>query len=108
MVDTFRQAVRILHLDHPLAQAPALVGPAPATIARLSDHGRIQEGSPARLLVFNARTLNEVVSRPQADRIVIDGGRRSGARPPDYSEMWEDAAAPAKPRSDTHADAPAS
>ncbi len=108
MVDTFRQAVRILHLDHPLAEAPTLVGPAPATIARLSDHGRIQEGAPARLLVFNARTLNEVVSRPQADRIVIDGGRRSSARPPDYSEMWEEAAAPAKPRSDTHADAPAS
>ena len=31
MVDTFRQAVRILHLDHPLAEAPTLVGPAPAT-----------------------------------------------------------------------------
>ncbi len=30
MIDTFRQAVRILHLDHPLAEAPALVGPAPA------------------------------------------------------------------------------
>src|SRR5262249_3779050 len=28
MVDNFRQAVRILHLDHPLTDAPALVGPA--------------------------------------------------------------------------------
>jgi len=106
MVDTFRQAVRILHLDHPLAEAPTLVGPAPATIARLSDHGRIQEGAPARLLVFNARTLSEVVSRPHADRIVIDSGRRSSARAPDYSEMWE-AATAANPRSATHADAPA-
>ena len=107
MVDTFRQAVRILHFDHPLADAPVLVGPAPAAIARLADHGRLQQGAPARLVLFNARTLNEVVSRPHADRIVIDGGRRSSARAPDYSEMWEDAAAPANPRSATHADAPA-
>ena len=89
MIDTFRQAVRILHLDHPLADAPALVGPAPAKIAKLSDHGRIAAGGPARLIVFNARTLNEIVSRHHADRIVIDRGRRSGARVPDYSELWD-------------------
>jgi hypothetical protein len=40
--------------------------------------------------VFNARTLNEIVSRHHADRIVIDRGRRSGARVPDYSELWHD------------------
>jgi cytosine deaminase len=90
MIDTFRQAVRILHLDHPLADAPALVGPAPAKIAKLPDHGRIVAGVPARLIVFNARSLNEIVSRHHADRIVIDRGRRSGARVPDYSELWDD------------------
>src|SRR5262249_9087770 len=41
MVDTYRQAVRILHLDHPLADSPTLVGPAPADIARLPEHGRL-------------------------------------------------------------------
>ncbi len=89
MVDTFRQAVRILHLDHPLAEAPALVGPMPASIANLADHGRLAVGAPARLIVFNARSLNEIVSRPQSDRIVIDHGRRSSARAPDYSELWD-------------------
>jgi cytosine deaminase len=88
MIDTFRQAVRILHLDHPLAEAPALVGPAPARIAKLTEQGRIAVGAPARLIAFNARTLNEVVSRHQADRIVIDG-KRSKARVPDYSELWD-------------------
>jgi cytosine deaminase len=29
MVDTFRQAVRILHLDHPFADAAAMAGPVP-------------------------------------------------------------------------------
>jgi cytosine/creatinine deaminase len=89
MVDTFRQAVRILHLDHPLSDAPALVGPAPAAIARLTQHGRLAIGGPARLIVFNARSLNEIVCRSQADRIVIDNGRRSSARVPDYAELWD-------------------
>ncbi len=89
MVDTFRQGVRILHLDHPLTEAPTLVGPAPAGIAGLAEHGRIGAGVPARLIVFNARSLNEVMSRPQSDRIVIDNGRRSTARIPDYAELWD-------------------
>jgi len=89
MVDNFRQAVRILHLDHPLTDAPALVGPAPARIANLKEHGRLAVGCPARVIVFNARSLSEIVSRPQTDRIVIDNGRRSSARPPDYSELWD-------------------
>ena len=77
MVDTFRQAVRILHLDHPLAERAG----AGRTGARRDRAARpitaaSPEGAPARLIVFNARTLNEIVSRPQADRIVIDRGRR--------------------------------
>jgi cytosine deaminase len=91
MIDTLRQAVRVLHLDHPLAEAPALAGPAPAGIAKLAEHGRIAEGAPARLIAFNARTLNEIMSRHHSDRIVIDCGRRSGARVPDYSELWDNA-----------------
>lgn len=96
MIDTFRQAVRILHLDHPLADAPTLVGPAPARIVKLTEQGRIAAGDPARLIAFNARTLNEVVSRHQADRVVIDG-RRSHARVPDYSEFWDNALVSGQP-----------
>jgi cytosine deaminase len=88
MVDTFRQAVRILHLDHPLTSAPVLVGPAPAAVAGLAGHGRIAAGAPARLMVFSARTLNELISRPQADRVVIHEGRRIAETVPDYAELW--------------------
>jgi cytosine/creatinine deaminase len=87
MVDTFQHAVRIFHLDHPLAGAPALVGPIPGEITRASGHGRIVAGAPARLILFGARTLNELLSRPQADRIVIDRGRRVRERLPDYEEL---------------------
>jgi cytosine/creatinine deaminase len=89
MVDTFRQAVLVLHLDHPLTGAPALVGPNPAAIGKFSGQGRIAVGEPARLIVFNARTINEIVSRPQSDRVVIDRGMRLAAAMPDYSELWD-------------------
>jgi cytosine deaminase len=93
MVDTFRQAVRILHADHPLSAAPALVGASPAQIGKFNGHGRLEVGSPARLIVFNARSINEIVSRPQSDRIVIDRGERIAAAVPDYSELWSEQAA---------------
>jgi cytosine deaminase len=89
MVDTFRQAVRILHFDHPLAQAPALVGAMPSAITGLRSHGLIATGAAARLIVFNARTINEIVSRAQADRVVLEHGKQLKASAPDYSELWE-------------------
>jgi cytosine/creatinine deaminase len=93
VVDTFRQAVRILHFDHPVSGAPALVGANPAAIGDFAGHGRIAAGAPAQLIVFNARTINEIISRPQSDRIVIRNGERLDARAPDYSELWESDAA---------------
>jgi cytosine/creatinine deaminase len=87
MVDTFRQAVRILHLDHPFGDAPALVASAPAEIIGAKPLGTIAIAAPARLILFNARTLNELICRPQSDRIVIDRGRRIAAEIPDYAEL---------------------
>ena len=90
-VDTFRQAVRILHLDHPLTGAPALVGSTPAAIGKLTGHGRLALGQSARLIVFNARSINEIVSRPHSDRVILADGERLRATVPDYSELWEQA-----------------
>jgi cytosine deaminase len=86
MLDTFRQGVRILHLDHPHGVAPALVGPVPAGLMGL-DHGILRAGGAARLIVLNARTLNEVICRPHADRIVVVDGRRLNRELPDYDEL---------------------
>jgi len=87
MVDNLCQAIKIAHLDHPLNDVPALVGPVPATIIAAGSLGRIGAGGPARLILFAARTLNELVCRPQSDRIVIDRGRRVLERVPEYSEL---------------------
>jgi cytosine deaminase len=89
VLDTFREAVKILHMDHPVTGAPSLVGTMPAAIGQFDGHGRLTVGAPARLIVFNARTINEIVSRPHSDRIVIDHGARLRAAAPDYSELWD-------------------
>jgi cytosine/creatinine deaminase len=90
VLDTYRQAVRILHIDHPLTGTPALVSTVPASMGGFSDHGALAIGAAARFIVFNARTINEIVSRPQSDRVVIDRGARRSVTAPDYSELWQD------------------
>jgi cytosine/creatinine deaminase len=87
MVDTLRQAIRIAHLDHPIGDVPAMAGPVPAAIIGVAPLGRIGVGGPARFILFSARSLNELVCRPQSDRIVIDRGRRVLGGVPDYSEL---------------------
>lgn len=87
MVGTFRQAVRILHLDHPIDQAPGMAGPVPAAMIRAGDLGSIAVGGEARLILFPARNLNELMCRPQSDRIVIDRGRVVTDALPDYAEL---------------------
>ena len=87
MVDTFREAVRIAHLDHPFGNSPGMAGPVPSSIIGAGPIGHVETRAPARLILFNARTLNELVCRPQSDRIVIDRGRPVLDDLPDYSEL---------------------
>jgi cytosine/creatinine deaminase len=84
MLDTFRQGVKIAHLDHPFGKAAALVGPAPAAIMGLPGAGTIAPGAPADLILMQAWSMNQVVARPQSDRTLLKRGRRLDARPPAY------------------------
>ncbi len=47
----------------------------PADLIRRPDLGRIGAGLPANLVIFQARSLNALLSRDQADRIVLNHGR---------------------------------
>ncbi|WP_434052063.1 MAG: cytosine deaminase [Roseibium sp.] len=87
MVEVFREAVRIAHLDHPLDDAAKLVTRVPADILNEPEFGRIAEGCVADLVIFNARTWSEFLSRPQADRIVMRNGMGIDRRLPDYREL---------------------
>jgi cytosine deaminase len=87
MVEVFREAVRILHLDHPIAASPRVVARAPATILRRPDRGVIAAGLPADLVLFHARSYTEFLARPQSDRTVLRSGKAIDSRLPDYREL---------------------
>jgi cytosine deaminase len=86
LVEVYREATRIAHLDHPVGDWPATVAATPAAVAGFASC-RIAEGAPADLILFRARTFNELLSRPQADRIVLRAGRAIDRTLPDYREL---------------------
>ncbi|MDX1542201.1 MAG: amidohydrolase family protein, partial [Geminicoccaceae bacterium] len=79
--------VRIGHLDRPVGAWPEAVTRTPATIMRLDERGTIAPGAPADLILFKARTWSELLSRPQADRVVLRAGRPIDTTLPDYREL---------------------
>jgi cytosine deaminase len=86
MLEVYREATRILHLDHPFGDWPRAVTAEPAAAMGL-DAGRLRVGAPADLVLFSARHMTELLSRPQADRVVLRGGRVSHATLPDWREL---------------------
>ncbi|GAB5378406.1 MAG: cytosine deaminase [Acuticoccus sp.] len=87
MVEVWREATRILHLDHPVADWPRAFSTTPAAIMGLPDRDAIGPGAPADLVVFTARDWTELMSRPQSDRRVIRDGALIDATPPAYDEL---------------------
>ena len=87
MLEVYRMATRTIHFDHPVADWPKTVAATPADVMRLAGTGRIDAGAPADLVVFKGRSLTELLSRPESDRIVLRNGRRSDAALPDYAEL---------------------
>jgi cytosine deaminase len=83
MLDTFTQAVKILHLDHPLGDWIRAATETPAAIMGI-DRGVLKAGAPADLMVLKARNYSEMLSRTQFDRTVLRAGRAIDTRLPDY------------------------
>lgn len=86
MLDTWREAVRILHLDHPFGDAPSLAGPAPAAITGF-DAGCIRKGGRADLMIFDAWRLEQLIARPQSDRLLLRRGASLPVKPPSYTAL---------------------
>ena len=88
--EVLREGARILHFDHPQADASAwtrAVSADPAAIARFAFIGELKAGVPADLVLFKGRNWTELMSRPQADRIVIRAGKAIDTTLPDYREL---------------------
>ena len=86
MLEVFREAVRIAQLDRPFGSWHRSVTSTPAGIMGVPA-GRIEPGAVADLILFRARSMNELLSRPQSDRIVLRAGVKIDASPPDYAEL---------------------
>ena len=50
-------------------------------------NGRMAAGAPAGLVLTRARTINELLSRPQNDRVVLYAGKQIDRTLPDYREL---------------------
>lgn len=87
LVEVFRSALRLQHLDHPVGHWPAAIAATAASMMGLERTGRIVPGAPADLIAFRARGWSELIARPQADRIVIRGGAPIDDAPPDFREL---------------------
>jgi cytosine deaminase len=87
MLEVLREAIRIAHFDHSDRPWLRVIGSTPADIMGLPQHGRIAVGRPADLVLTSARTIEELISRPQADRVVVVNGRAIDTTPPDYREL---------------------
>jgi cytosine/creatinine deaminase len=86
-LEVFREATRICHLDRPYGAWPRVVTTTPADLMGLAGAGRIGPGMPADLVLFEGRTWSELLSRPQANRVVLRNGRAIERRLPDYRDL---------------------
>jgi cytosine deaminase len=87
MLEVYRMATRILHLDHPVADWPKAVTSTPAEIMRLDGVGVLAAGGPADFIIFKGRSWTELLSRPESDRIVVRDGLAVARDLPDYAEL---------------------
>jgi cytosine deaminase len=86
MLEVYREATRILHFDHSARPWLKAIAATPGEVMGLPN-GRMAAGAPAGLVLTRARTMNELLSRPQTDRVVLCAGKQADRALPDYREL---------------------
>ena len=87
LLDVFRDAVRLGHLDLPIGDWPSAVTSAAAGMLGLSGHAKIAAGNPADLVIFEGRDYTEVLARHGRNRVVLRAGQVVTEPLPDYREL---------------------
>jgi cytosine deaminase len=86
MFEVMLQSLRIAHLDSLPSDACKMVTSGAAAIMGLDNFGRITTGMDARMVAFEAKSFNELLSRPSQKRELLGFHDGVGAVP-DYSEL---------------------
>ena len=86
MLEVMREATRIAHLDHSDADWVQAFLTNPARTCGFEEPA-LTPGAPADLVICRARNFNELLSRPQADRIVLRAGTQIDRTLPNYAEL---------------------
>src|SRR3954469_10246817 len=86
LIEVYREATRILHFDHSQHAWLKTIAATAGAVMRLPN-GRLAVGAPAGMILTRARTINELLSRPQNDRVVLCAGRQIDRTLPDYREL---------------------
>ncbi len=86
-LDVYTQSVRLAHLDADLAGSVRVVTSTAADLLGRPEFGRVTTGAPAHLVVFEARSFSELLSRPGTARFCIDGGEIHSPVAPGYDEL---------------------
>jgi cytosine deaminase len=87
LLEVFSMGTKISHLDTPYDNWIESVTSRPAALMGLSDVGKIGIGQVADLVLFKARSYNELLSRHQGDRTVFRNGIAIDTTLPDYAEL---------------------
>jgi cytosine deaminase len=87
LLEVFREFVRIAHTDTDYPLWYPSVTKTPASLMRLVELGHIAIGDSADLVLFRGRSMSELLSRPQCDRVVLRHGRTIDTTPPDHREL---------------------
>ena len=81
MLDIFRTAVQVAHLEGDAGAWLAEQVDNAARACGLSHHGRLAPGRPADAIIFEARDLYDLLSRHHGARVVLRGGVPLGPAP---------------------------
>jgi cytosine/creatinine deaminase len=86
MIEVWREATRILQLDHSDTDWARAITATPAGVMGI-DAGMIRVGGAADLVMTRARSLTEFFARPQSDRTVLVAGKAIDTTLPDYAAL---------------------
>ncbi len=84
-LEVYREATRIAHLDHPVGDWIKTITETPGATMGLAG-GFVIDGA-ADLVLVKARSFNELLSRPQMDRVVLRRGQAIERALPEYREL---------------------